>query len=91
MAKKPNLTTDIPPFESTSELVECDRTVLETAAELRCSPSTVYRLINSGEITAYKRGDRTIIFGDSILAMKMRNIVKPGTLGTTVGKLGKVA
>jgi excisionase family DNA binding protein len=84
MARKPNIAHDIPPFESTSELVECDRTVHETAAELRCSPSTVYRLINSGEISAYKRGDRTTILGDSILAMKMRNLVEPGALGKAV-------
>ncbi|MCA0927102.1 MULTISPECIES: helix-turn-helix domain-containing protein [Ruegeria] len=55
-----------------------DCTVLEAAALMRCSPSTVYRLINAGEIDAYKRGDRTLIDGESILALKERNRIKPG-------------
>lgn len=71
----------VPPLEAMSALVETDRTVLETAAELRCSPSTVYRLINTAEITAYKRGERTIIEGASIAAMKERNRIKPGDVG----------
>ena len=47
---------------------------------MRCAPSTVYRLINAGEITAYKRGERTIIEGGSIADYKVRNRVKPGEL-----------
>ncbi|WP_170607864.1 helix-turn-helix domain-containing protein [Ruegeria arenilitoris] len=53
-----------------------DCTVIEAAALMRCSPSTVYRLINAGEITAYKRGERTIIEGESIVSMKERNRIK---------------
>ena len=57
-----------------------DCTVLEAAALMRCSPSTVYRLINVGVITAYKRGDRTLIEGESIAAMRERNRIRPGDL-----------
>jgi len=62
-----------------------DCTVLEAAALMRCSPSTVYRLINVGEITAYKRGDRTLIEGESIADMRERNRIMPSDMSDMDG------
>jgi excisionase family DNA binding protein len=76
--QKKDTTRGVPPLDSGNPCIEPDRTISETAAEIRCSPSTVYRLINAGEITAYKRGDRTIIEGPSILEMRLRNRIKAG-------------
>ncbi len=69
----------VPPLNADmgSDVIQPNRTVSETAYELRCSPSTVYRLINSGEISAYRRGERTIITHASIQAMKDRNRIEP--------------
>ena len=40
--------------------------VLETAHRLRCSKSTVYRLLRGGNIRGLKRGVRTLIVPNSV-------------------------
>ncbi|GAA6158441.1 hypothetical protein NBRC116589_06150 [Ruegeria sp. HU-ET01832] len=60
-----------------------DCTVIEAAALIRCNPSTIYRLINRGEISAYSRNGLTLIEGESIVAMKERHRIKPGDMPET--------
>ena len=54
-----------------------DCTVREAAASRRCAPSTIYRMINAGEIAAYKVGSRTIVDGESLHDQKKRNRIVP--------------
>jgi excisionase family DNA binding protein len=47
-----------------------DASVREFCVEVRCAPSTAWRLINAGKIDAYKVGSRVKIRRDSINALK---------------------
>ncbi len=57
-----------------------DCTVVEAAALTRCNPSTIHRLINRGELSAYSRNGLTLIEGESIVVFKERNRVQPGDM-----------
>ena len=54
-----------------------DYTVKELTEELRCSRSTVWRLLNKGEITGYSIGTRMNITRDSVDAYKERHRFRP--------------
>ncbi|WP_170417769.1 helix-turn-helix domain-containing protein [Ruegeria arenilitoris] len=54
-----------------------DLSVKETCRELQVSPSTVWRWLNSGELTGYSNGRVTRIDRASIDAFKARNRIQP--------------
>ncbi|GAA6158442.1 hypothetical protein NBRC116589_06160 [Ruegeria sp. HU-ET01832] len=54
-----------------------DLSVKETCRELQVSPSTVWRWLDSGELSGYKSGRVTRIDRASIDAFKARNRIQP--------------
>lgn len=65
----------IPPAEMAQG--EADATLREAAAEIRCAPSTIWRLIHREELVAYKAANRVKITRASLDAMKERNRIQP--------------
>lgn len=50
--------------------IEQSYTIRETATALRVSPSTLYRMINSGDISAYRAGKNQRILESEILRIQ---------------------
>lgn len=71
---EPDQARVIPPPECAKGVA--DATIREAAAELRCAPSTIWRLIHRSEIEAYKTGARVKITRPSIDALKVRNRIQ---------------
>ena len=57
------------------DVITPDYTIKQLAAELRCTPQTLYQLFHAGEFETYKVGKNTRIRAESVTAFKERNAV----------------
>ncbi|MGM9403678.1 helix-turn-helix domain-containing protein [Aliiroseovarius sp. KMU-71] len=71
----PDLSRRVP--DRSEAVGTADATIREFCAEVRCSATSAWAMINSGRVKAYKVGNRVKIRRDSIEAMKARNAIKP--------------
>ena len=56
---------------------DSDYTVREACTAIRCAASTMWRLLNKGDVVGYRTGGRMKITRESVDAFRERNIFKP--------------
>ena len=56
---------------------DSDYTMIEACTAIRCAASTMWRMLNQGDVVGYKTGGRMKITRESVDEFRERNVFKP--------------